>query len=132
MRTFSASAVASATSAIAFGSGAAVPGGPVLSASPLAFDALGQLLVGGGDPATFGGRGDVGYAAVINLTTGQRLQLNPLGTPNARYAVDFNAVTSESWLAAQGVVYRYAIPAPGSAAILTLGLFAASRRKRQH
>jgi hypothetical protein len=131
MRVFSASALSIATSSIAYGAGAAVPGGPVLSASPLAFDALGQLLVGGGDPASFGGRGDVGYAAVINIATGDRLQLNPAGGTTARYSVDFNPITTESWVSSGGVVYRYAIPTPGAACIAGCGLVVAMRRARK-
>lgn len=132
MRAFSTAALLSVSMPFAYGSGTQVPGGPVLSASPLAFDALGQLLVGGGDSATFGGRGDVGYAAVIDLATGQRLQLNPAGGTTARYSVDFNPITSESWISTGGVVYRYAIPAPGAAGIVLLSLLSASRRNRQH
>ena len=48
----------------------------------------------------------------------------------AFYATRFNAFTAEVLVAANGTVYRYAIPAPSSAAATLILGFAAARRRR--
>ncbi len=123
---------------VTFDSGAAVA--DVLSASSLGFDALGNLLVGGGD--FFAGSDDFGYAAVVDaaavaaaLTGGPlapdaaELRLSPFG-PGAFYSVRFNAFTGELLVSDGALIARYAVPAPGTGAALVLtGAFAARRRR---
>ncbi|MGH7131348.1 MAG: hypothetical protein ACREJO_05320 [Phycisphaerales bacterium] len=128
IRSFDLLVVNSAPSAVSYLTGAAIVGGPVLSASPLAFDAAGNLLVGGGD--SFGGTSETGYAAVVDLATGQRLQLSPAGTQQVIYSVAFNNVTNELLVTANGIAYRYAVPTPGACAVVAFGGLLASRRKR--
>ncbi len=98
-----------------------------LSASPLAFDAFGNLLVGGGD--SFGGTSDVGYAAVIDLNVGFGLHFSPAGTGTI-YGVAFNNATHEMLVTADGVAYRYGIPGPGAFPLMGLGVLALGRRRR--
>lgn len=128
IRSFDLGTLASASSAAAFGSGAFVA--DVLSASPLDFDVAGNLLVGGGD--FFGAVPDAGYVAVIDLVTGDRLELSPAGF--AFYGVRYNAVRSEILVSdlfgASPAIYRYVVPAPSAAAVLvSLGLVAWRRRR---
>lgn len=127
-RSFDLLATNSAPSAVSYLTGAAIAGGPVLSASPLAFDAAGNLLVGGGD--SFGGTSETGYAAVVNLATGQRLQLSPAGTQQVIYAVAFNNVANELLVTANGIAYRYAVPGTAGAGLLALGGVLATGRRR--
>lgn len=112
---------------VAYSTGSQVAGGPVLSASPLAFDGAGRLLVGGGD--AFGGTTDIGYVAVIDLATGVRQLLSPAGA-DVTYGVDYNPALSQIYVSEDGVVYRYAVPTPGTSVVLTLGGLAALRRRR--
>lgn len=109
-----------------YNTGTPIVGGPVLSAWPLGFDAAGRLLVGGGD--SFGGTTDIGYVAVIDLATGVRQLLSPAGS-SMTYGVDFNSALGEIYVSGGGTVYRYAVPAPGAAAALTLGGLVALRRR---
>jgi len=111
----------------------------VPSASPLDFDAQGNLLVGGGD--AFSGAGDFGYAGVVGsdsirdalnglgFTPGATLELTP--DPLAEFVnVRFNEVTAEVLVEANGVIYRYQVPAPGVGAVLALGAPMIARRRR--
>ena len=111
-----------------YSTGTPIIGGPVLSAWPLGFDAAGRLLVGGGD--SFGGTTEIGYVAVIDLATGVRQLLSPAGT-NTTYGVDFNSALGQIYVSNGGTIYRYAIPAPGAAGLLSLcGIVALRRRLR--
>ncbi len=106
-----------------------------LSAATLDFDASGNMLLGGGDFSI----GDTGYAAVIDRDdidaaflggplAAAALQLAP--DPNESFnLVRFNDATGEVLVQAQGVIYRYQVPAPGAAA-LALTAAAAIRRRR--
>ncbi|HBS28484.1 MAG TPA: hypothetical protein DEB06_03310 [Phycisphaerales bacterium] len=123
--------------------GAGIPVADALSAVSLGFDALGNLLVGGGD---FFGSGDAGYAAVIDSDAidaalwgapvapiapdSAELRLVP-ATPLDFYSIRHNPVTNELLVSAFGsdTVYRYAVPAPGSLAALALIGLAVGRRR---
>lgn len=123
---------------VEFDSGAAVA--DALSASSLGFDALGNLLVGGGD--FFAGSDDFGYAAVVDAAAvaaalaggpispdAAELRLSPFG-PGAFYSVRFNAFTGELLVSDGALIARYAVPAPAAGAALALaGVFAARRRR---
>ena len=111
-----------------YNTGTPIIGGPVLSAWPLAFDAAGRLLVGGGD--SFGGTTEIGYVAVIDLATGVRQLLSPAGD-DTTYGVDFNSALGQIYVSEGGTIYRYAVPAPGAAGVLTLGGIVALRRRRR-
>ena len=117
------------------------PVAATLSAASLGFDPLGNLFVGGGD--SFGMPQDLGYAAVIDgdaiaaalggggFTPGADLELSPASDPNALYTVRFNAATDELLVATGGVVYRYAIPAPGVVGVAFAALPMIARRRRR-
>ncbi len=123
---------------VAFASGALVA--RALSGANLGFDAGGNLLVAGGD--FFSGSNDFGAAAVIDgasvaaaLAGGAidpvaaQLRLSPAGS-GAFYGVRFNNATSELLVAANGTLYRYAIPTPGAMGLCGLmGVMAARRRR---
>jgi hypothetical protein len=122
----------------AFASGTLVA--RALSGASLGFDAGGNLLVGGGD--FFSGSNDVGAAAVIDgagiaaaLAGGaidpiaSQLRLSPAGA--WFYGIRFNSATSELLVAANGTLYRYAIPGPGTAGVIMLVGLAAARRRRR-
>lgn len=111
-----------------YGTGTPIVGGPVLSAWPLAFDGAGRLLVGGGD--AFGGTSEIGYVAVVDPATGVRQLLSPAGAGTI-YGVDFNPVLGEVYVSEGGTIYRYAIPAPGTVCLLSLGGLTALRRRRR-
>ncbi|MBX3357979.1 MAG: hypothetical protein KF745_06080 [Phycisphaeraceae bacterium] len=113
-----------------------------LSGASLGFDAGGHLLVGGGD--FFSGSDDFGYAAVIDsdailaaLAGGpvapdaSELRLSPAGS-GAYYATQFNPVTGELLVVADGTAYRYAVPAPPAVFGLLAGFAALSTRRRRH
>lgn len=111
-----------------------------LSAGSLGFDAMGNLLVGGGDFA-----GEIGFASVIDAlaiedalsggpiaTTADGQMLAPIDDPTAFYSIRFNPVTEELYVTTFGssTVFVYAIPAPGGAALLALAGLISSRRRR--
>ena len=101
-----------------------------LSASPLGFDRAGNLLAGGGD--NFGGTTDIGYAAVIdpaNPDPAAWLRLSP-GATDILYSAVFNIATDELLVVGGGTAYRYSIPGPAGAAVLTLGAVVAVSRRR--
>jgi hypothetical protein len=139
VRAFEIAALAAAASSVEFDTGTLVA--DALSASPVRFDSLGNLLVGGGD--FFAGSNDFGYAAVIDSDAilaavaggpiapdSSELRLSPAGG-SAFYGVEFNEFTNELLVFADGVAYRYAVPAPAAAAVLALGgVCAAARRRR--
>lgn len=118
-----------------------------LSAGSLGLDALGNLLVGGGD---FIG-GDLGYAAVVDgdaiaaalagggiAPDGSELRLTPTGD-GVFYDIRWNGATAELLVAVdtagQRRMFRYVVPTPGSTAaaiaILALGMGRRSRRERK-
>ncbi len=117
-----------------------IPVADALSANSLGFDRFGNLLIGGGD--TIGGS-DIGYAGVIDagnisdalaglgFTSGATLELDPVGTGTALYTLRFNTFTDELLVIGDGTVYRYAIPAPGTAILAGVAGLAASRRRRR-
>jgi hypothetical protein len=114
--------------ATGFGAGSLVA--TALSASPLGFDGVGNVLVGGGD--SFGGTTEIGYAAVIdpaNPDPSRWLRLSPAGAA-ITYSVAFNSFTDELLVIGDGTAYRYAIPSPGAAAVLAVGGLVAMRRRR--
>lgn len=126
-----------------------LPVADALTASSLGFDGAGNLLIGGGD--FFGGSGDVGSAAVVvadaialALAGGgiapdsAELRLTPRA-PTDSYFPRWNAATGEllityfdnTTFVGGTTVYRYVIPAPGSAGLaLLVGLTAAARHRR--
>lgn len=126
VRAFDLGAISSGGVPQAFTAGAIVT--TQLSASPLDFDALGNLLVGGGD--AFSGTSEVGFVAVVDLSDPSRVQrLSPAGT-GVTYGVRFNRATGEVLVIEGGTVFRYAVPAPGGVAVLALAGVLASRRRR--
>lgn len=125
----------------------AVPVARALSAASLGFDALGNLLVGGGDS---GAPGQIGFAAVIDADTvnsallggslatdSDGARLFAAGATDSHF-VRFSAATGEllvtyydnSIFAPGATVYRYAIPAPGMVAFAGVFLAFGSRRRR--
>lgn len=127
IRSFLTSSLGSGPAA-GFGTGSLVA--TALSASPLGFDAFGNVLVGGGD--SFGGTTEIGYAAVIdpaNPDPSRWLRLSPAGTA-ITYSVAMNSFSDEVLVIGGGTAYRYAIPTPAAAAVLALGGLAAMRRRR--
>jgi hypothetical protein len=118
--------------------------GQLLSASGMAFDANGNLFIGGGDF----NRGEFDYFAIADELAVQRaidglgsldgsdlFTADPDGEPFSFYGAMFNDITGE-WLVASGssvTLYRYAeIPAPGTCLVLTLGIgFVGTRRARE-
>lgn len=115
-----------------------VPIADLLSASPVGFDALGNMFVGGGD--FFGSSGDFGYAALVDSTAVAAALAIPSATPpvtavspagilrkfsSPQSTVDnfqppnwgYNEATGElylNYLFADGVVTVYAIPEPAA------------------
>ncbi|MDX2116021.1 MAG: hypothetical protein SFZ24_10460 [Planctomycetota bacterium] len=119
-----------------------------LSGAALAFDALGNLLVGGGD--IFGGSGDFGSLAVVDgdalvaalggggpVPDAFELRLTPLDAGYSYFA-RVNPATSRvyvTWFdnttfAAGDRVLVYEVPAPGAAALLLAAAGSAGRRRR--
>lgn len=139
VRAFELAALSAAASSVSFDAGLLVA--DALSASPVRFDADGNMLLGGGD--FFAGSDDFGYAAVIDgeailaaLAGGPlapdaaELRLSPAGG-FAYYGIEFNEFTGELLVFADGMAYRYAVPAPGSAAVFALCGLATMRRARR-
>lgn len=124
IRSFDLPSTLVAVGPVPFGTGTFV--GEVLSALSLGFDGSGNLLVGGGDAPS-----DSGVAAVVDLADGTRLNLAPAGAQF--YGVRFNHVTNELLVSdayGTGMVYRYAVPAPGVAgALVAAGVLSARRRR---
>lgn len=138
VRAFDLAALAGASSAVSFDLGTLVA--DALSASPVRFDAEGNMLIGGGD--FFAGSNDFGYAAVVDdeailaalaggsiASDSAELRLSPAGG-FAYYGVEFNEFTGEVLVFADGIAYRYAVPAPGCLPLLALGGVVAMRRRR--
>lgn len=117
-----------------------IPVADALSGDSLGFDALGNLLVGGGDFSS----GDYGHAAVIDSAAlasalaggpvapdSAELRLTP-NTTDDFYNIRANPITGELLITHFGsnTVYRYAIPAPGALGLTPLALIAIARRRR--
>lgn len=127
VRAFDAATLAAANSPVAFSTGTFTA--DILSGASLGFDRFGNLLIGGGD--AFSSSPDFGYAAVVDLADPLNpLRLSPAGTQVGSYRIAFNTATDELLVAASGAAYRYAIPAPATAATLALGGLLACRRRR--
>jgi len=115
----------------------------LLAAGTLGFDTEGNLHVGGGD--LYGGSGDYNYAGLVCSTAladalGGGGAVNPLDPSQVRrfdpdpgassvYDVNCNTVTGELYLRLGGTVYAYAVPEPGSLALLILGTLVCSIRR---
>lgn len=116
----------------------------LLSASPLVFDAEGNLLVGGGD---YLGGLDTDNAALLRHTAlaaalagggpanpadpAQVRRFDPdSGNPSNFYDVNFNRVTGELYLREGAQVWVYQVPEPATAALLTAALLALRRGRR--
>lgn len=110
-----------------------------LSANSLGFDGVGNLLVGGGDFFTSGG--DRGAAVVVDAEAitaalagggvappSGLLRLSPAG--EVFYGVTWNTTTQELLVIGGGTVHRYAVPAPGGAAVALLAGAMRARRRR--
>lgn len=117
------------------------PVADALTASSLAFDVTGNLLVGGGD--FFGGSGDFGYAAAVGAGAiqsalaggpiapdGEEQRVSPAGGGEF-YGVWWNGATSEWLVGGGGTVYRYAVPAPGAGVMLACALVGGPQRGRR-
>lgn len=127
---FDLAALSGASSSVAFSSGDLIA--TALSAGTLAFDAAGNLLVGGSN--VFGG-GEGGFVSVIPSSAfpgatsadGQRLVpgTGAFGFPGAW----FNGATDEILVRDGGTIYRYAVPAPGAMAISLVALGWRRRRR---
>ncbi len=113
-----------------------------LSAGSLGLDSLGNLVIGGAD---FAPGGENGFFSVIgsddltNALLGSgiipdslEVMLDPSNGTAFGYSVLFNSATGETLAIADGVAYRFAIPAPGvgSLGALAFGAFATRRRAR--
>lgn len=112
--------------------------GRLLSGASLGFDSFGSLLVGGGDFF-----GEAGFAAVVDpdavnaalaggapVSSASALTLAPDGPQY--YSIRHNPLTSELFVNAFGsdLVYRYAVPSPGSGAVMVIVMALGSRRRR--
>ncbi len=128
VRAFNLPALAGAAAPVAFTSGTLVA--DLLSASPLDFDAWGNLLAGGGE---FGNPAESGFASVYDRGSNTRLNLAPAGSQF--YGVRYNAVTQELLVSdpyGTGLVYRYAVPAPQAAFAVFAGGGVLGARRRRH
>lgn len=138
VRAFDLAALVGAGSAVSFDIGTLVA--DALSASPVRFDSEGNMLIGGGD--FFAGSNDFGYAAVVESEAivaaigggplapdSSELRLSPAGG-FAYYGVEFNEFTGEVLVFADGIAYRYAVPAPAGLPLLAICGAVAMRRRR--
>lgn len=140
VRAFALDALEAAASSVAFESGTLVA--DALSASPVRFDGLGNMLLGGGD--FFAGSNDFGYAAVVDgeavlaalgggplAPDAAELRLSP-ADGSSFYGIEFNEFTGELLVFADGMAYRYTVPAPGAIGVLAIsGVLAATRGRRR-
>ncbi len=111
-----------------------------LSAGSLAFDSLGNLVIGGADFSTGGENGFfsvVGADLLSDALVGAGIvpdsletMLDPSGGSAFAYSVLFNSATGETVAIADGVAYRFTIPAPASVVALS-GVLALVRRRRE-
>jgi hypothetical protein len=106
--------------------------GDVLSGTSLGFDGEGNLHVGGGDFNS----GDFGYAALLRASAlaGALGGGGPVGGADVRafdpdganpfnfYDMNYNAAMGELYIREGGTVYSYAVPEPGSLALLAAGI----------
>lgn len=126
---FDLASLSDAASPVAFSSGTLAA--TALSAGSLDFDADGNLIVGGSD--SFSG-GEGGFVSVIpagafpNATSANGEQLFPAGGAFGFPSALYNPATEEILVRDGGVIYRYAVPAPGAVVLFAIG--AASRRRR--
>jgi hypothetical protein len=98
-----------------------------LSASPLAVDGVGNLIIGGAD---YSASPPLGGVWVVNTANpAERQFLDPAG--GGIYGLDYNETTRELILASGGTAYRFAIPAPGAAGLLAAAGAVAVRRRRR-
>lgn len=126
-RAFPLAMLDTAASPVVFSSGTYL--GDYLSASPMAVDPFGNLLIGGGD--VFSGTSDSGYVAVVDPSNpSSPLLLSPPGSAGLALGVRFNTATQELWIDRDGTIFRYAIPSPGLAGVLVMGTLLAWRRRR--
>lgn len=147
VRAFDLASISGAVSPIDF-ENAGIAVADALSGASLGFDPLGNMLIGGGD--VFGGSNDFGYAAVVDgdaidaallggpiAPDSSELRLTP-GAPDHSYFPRFNAATGDvlvsyfdnSTFTPGTTLYRYAVPAPGAAALSLALLGIALRRRR--
>jgi hypothetical protein len=125
IRGFDLAALDSAITPVNFAAGAFAA--TILSAASLDTDRFGNLLAAGADFSAF--PAVTGYASVLDLPGGNRLDLSPAGTGRS-YRVRFNHATDELLVVSGGTAYRYAVPAPGAAAALAAASLLAARRRR--
>ncbi len=133
IRSFDLASLTSAATPTDFSTGSLLQGGPALSASPLAFDALGNILAGGFGGFTSDFSAAIIGVAVIDPATGDRLDLSPGGTLSptfSAYKVAFNPVSGEALVSLGSTLYRYAIPTPSAAGLLAMCGVLAMRRRR--
>lgn len=145
VRAFALAAIDGAPGALSFES-AGIPVARSLSGSSLGFDAMGNMLIGGGDAFTPGaengftsivGGDDVASALGGGPLAPVAMALTPSSATHS-YSSLFNPVTNEllvyyfdnSSFATGLTVYRYAVPAPGSLMALAFGGILAARRRR--
>jgi len=117
-----------------------IPVADALSAASIRFDPHGNMLVGGGE---YGNPFEFGFAAVVDgdavaaaliggpiAPDSAELHLSPAGT-DPFYSVNFNSFTNELLISDGFTVYRYVVPAPGTAAMLIAFAVSTSRRSRR-
>lgn len=118
-----------------------LPVADALSAGSLAVDSLGNLVIGGAD---FAPGGESGFVSVVGsgpladallgagvVPDSLEAMFDPSNGSAFAYSVLFNAATNETVAIADGVAYRFTIPAPGAAplGLLACAVFAPRRRR---